>query len=69
MHSIGQGTALFRIRVEDHLDKAGAIPDVEKDNAAVIPAPLNPTTERDRFALVRRPQRPAIMTTHERPFR
>ena len=43
-HLVSALEVLFSIRVEHHLNDAIAIAQIQEDNAAVIPAPVYPTT-------------------------
>jgi hypothetical protein len=61
---IRQGKALDGIWIEYNLDDACMIPHIEKNHATMIPSPMDPTAQTDRFIDVIRTYIAAIMTSH-----
>ena len=46
-NSLGTREALLRVRIEDHLHHAGAIPYIQENHSAVVAAPVHPAAQLD----------------------
>ena len=67
-HPVRLGKTVRGIRIEHHLGDAIPVPEVEEDNAAVVPAPMDPAAERYCLVNVGFVDSAAIVTAHTRWF-
>ena len=61
---VGEGERLRGVRVDHDLEEAGAVPEIDEDDAAVVAPPVQPAAHRDRLAVEPLGDLPAEMCSH-----